>query len=202
MKFHSSLKAIIVSLITLTSLSVQNPVFALVNSGKYETKSEWNTINKIPVKSPIQIARDDEYWGPKRDFKIQMPGEVLENKNDTLMTINTTTKTVYMIVHKDVPLDIDSLSSEDIREVLQTALRQNIDMKGKVVKSTNMVIEGYPGIELLIQHSDGSQGQYQGYVVRRRIYLIVARTSDELTTEAANFFNSFRVYPSRIFNYQ
>ena len=113
-----------------------------------------------------------------------------------------TTPIVYMIVHKDVPLDIDSLSSEDIREVLQTALRQNIDMKGKVVKSTNMVIEGYPGIELLIQHSDGSQGQYQGYVVRRRIYLIVARTSDELTTEAANFFNSFRVYPSRIFNYQ
>lgn len=42
--------------------------------------------------------------------------------------------------------------------------------------------------------------QYQGYVVRRRLYLIGARAKDELTTEAANFFDSFRIYPSRIIN--
>jgi hypothetical protein len=63
-----------------------------------------------------------------------------------------------------------------------------------------MVIEGYPGIELLVQHSDGSLGQYQGYVVKRRLYLIGARAKDELTTEATNFFDSFRVYPSKIIN--
>ncbi|MEY2914414.1 MAG: hypothetical protein RLZZ184_3723, partial [Cyanobacteriota bacterium] len=74
------------------------------------------------------------------------------------------------------------------------------DIKGKVIKSTDMVIQGYPGIELLVQHSDGSQGQYQAYIVRRRLYLIGARTKDELTTEASNFFDSFRIYPSRIVN--
>jgi hypothetical protein len=61
-----------------------------------------------------------------------------------------------------------------------------------------MVIEGYLGIELLIHHSDGSQGEYQGYVVRRRLYLLGARIFDELTTEVANFLASFRVYPSSI----
>jgi hypothetical protein len=80
-------------------------------------------------------------------------------------------------------------------------MRNNLDTKGKIIKSTNMVVEGYPGIELLIQHSDGSQGQYQGYVVRRRLYLLGARATDELTTEAANFFDSFRVYPTRIVSY-
>jgi hypothetical protein len=198
MKFNSSLKAIVVSLITLTSLSVQKPVFALVNPGKYETNAQWNTSNKIPVKPPIQIARDDQYWGPQRDFEIQMPGEVVENTKGHLITTNTTTQTVYMIFHEDLPSNVNYWTSEETREVLQSAMRKNLDTKGKVVKSTNMVIEGYPGIELLIQHSDGTQGQYQGYVVRRRLYLIGARTFDELTTEATNFFDSFRIYPTRI----
>jgi hypothetical protein len=70
-----------------------------------------------------------------------------------------------MIFHGDLPTDTDYLDSEQIREVLQIAMRKNLDIKGKVIKSTDMVIQGYPGIELLVQHSDGSQGQYQGYVV-------------------------------------
>ncbi|MBJ7295667.1 MAG: hypothetical protein JHC73_04950 [Dolichospermum sp.] len=204
MKFNCKLKPTVISLFTLAFLQVQNPAIALVNQitlENFPSNLRLNTTQKITNKQPIQIARDDEYWGPQRDFKIWMPGEVVENHNDQLMTMNTTTKTVYMIFHKDIPLDIYSLGSQDIREVLQTALRQNIDMKGKVVKSTNMVIKGYPGIELVIQHSDGTQGQYQAYVVRRRMYMLGARTTDELTTEATNFFDSFNIYPTRIVRY-
>ena len=203
MKLNYNLKPTVISLFTLAFLQVQNPVIALENQekyGNYETKLGLNITQELQRKQPIQIA-GDIYWGPQEDFEIWMPGEVVENHNDQLMTMNTTTKTVYMIFHKDIPLDIYFLNSEDIREVLQTVLRQNVDMEGKVIKSTNMVIEGYPGIELLIQHSDGSQGQYQGYVVRRRLYLLGARTTDELTTEATNFFDSFRVYPTRIVSY-
>jgi hypothetical protein len=94
-----------------------------------------------------------------------------------------------------------SLNNQEIREILQIALRATFSEKDKVVKSTNMVFKGYPGIELVVQHSDGTQGQYQGYVVRRRFYILGARTSNELTTEAANFFDSFRVYPTRIVSY-
>lgn len=203
MKFNSSLKLTLISLFTLGSLPIQNPAIALVNPGKLGNSSinlGLNITKQFTKKQPIQIATDDEYWGPQGDFKILMPGEVAENTKNSLLTVNTLTQTVYMIFHGDIPTDTDYLDSEQIREVLQTSLRKNLDIKGKVIKSTDMVIQGYPGIELLVQHSDGSQGQYQAYVVRRRLYLIGARAKDELTTEAANFFESFRVYPSKIVN--
>ena len=203
MKFNYSFKLIWISLFTLASFPIQNPAIALVNQrklGNSSTHLELNRTQELTTKQPIQIAADDEYWGPQGDFKILMPGEVAENTKNSLLTVNTLTQTVYMIFHGDLPTDTDYLDSEQIREVLQIAMRKNLDIKGKVIKSTNLVIQGYPGIELLVQHSDGSQGQYQGYVVRRRLYLIGARTKDELTTEAANFFDSFRIYPSRIIN--
>ena len=203
MKLNPNLKPIISSLFSLALLSIQNPAIALVNQGKLENSSinlGLNITKEFTRKQPIQIATDDEYWGPQGDFNILMPGDVVENNKEMLVTENKATETVYMIFHGDLPTDTDYLNSEGIREVLQISLRKNLDIKGKVVKSTNRVIEGYPGIELLVQHSDGSLGQYQGYVVKRRLYLIGARAKDELTTEATNFFDSFRVYPSKIVN--
>ncbi|MFM6765544.1 MAG: hypothetical protein ACKPJ9_17720, partial [Dolichospermum sp.] len=196
-----SLKLTLISLFTLGFLPIQNSAIALVNqeiSANYQQNLPLVTNKNLTTKKTIQIAENDEYWGPQRDFKIWMPGEVAENTKNSLLTVNTLTETVYMIFHGDLPTDTDYLDSEQIREVLQIAMRKNLDIKGKVIKSTDMVIQDYPGIELLVQHSDGSQGQYQGYVVRRRLYLIGARTKGELTTEASNFFDSFRVYPSRI----
>jgi hypothetical protein len=170
MKLNPNLKPIISSLFSLALLSIQNPAIALVNQGKLENSSinlGLNITKEFTRKQPIQIATDDEYWGSQGDFNILMPGDVVENNKELLVTANTATETVYMIFHGDLPTDTDYLSSEGIREVLQISLRKNLDIKGKVVKSTNMVIEGYPGIELLVQHSDGSLGQYQGYVVKR-----------------------------------
>ena len=204
MKFNSSLKLTLISLFTLGSLPIQNSAIALVNqeiSANYQQNLPLVTNKNLTIKKTIQIAENDQYWGPQGDFKIWMPGKMVENTSSFLLTMNTTTQTAYMILHQDLPIDTYYFNSQEIRQVLQVTLRENLDIRGKVVKSTNMVIEGYPGIELLVQHSDGTQGQYQGYVVRRRLYLIGARTMNELTTEAANFFDSFRVYPSRIINY-
>ncbi|OBQ18465.1 hypothetical protein [Anabaena sp. AL93] len=203
MKLNPNLKPIISSLFSLALLSIQNPAIASVNQGKLGNSSinlGLNITKEFTKKQPIQIAENDEFWGPQGDFQILMPGDEVENNKKLRVTENKATETVYMIFHGDLPTDVDYLNSEGIREVLQTSLRQNLDIKGKVVKSTNMVIEGYPGIELLVQHSDGSLGQYQGYVVKRRLYLIGARAKDELTTEAINFFDSFRVYPTKIVN--
>jgi hypothetical protein len=203
MKFNSRLNPIVISLFTLAFLQVQNPAIALVHQGtlrNFPSNLGLDTSQKISKKQPIQIA-NDVYWGPQRDFEITMPGEVIENTKNSLLTANTTTKAIYMILHEDLPSGAYYWTSEETRQVLQTAMRNNLDTKGKIIKSTNMVVEGYPGIELLIQHSDGTQGQYQGYVVKRRLYLLGARATDELTTEAANFFDSFRVYPTRIVSY-
>ncbi|MFN7661767.1 MAG: hypothetical protein ACK5P3_27265 [Dolichospermum sp.] len=182
---------------------MQNSAIALVNqeiSANYQQNLPLVTNKNLTIKKTIQIAENDQYWGPQGDFKIWMPGEVAENTKNSLLTVNTLTETVYMIFHGDIPTDTYYLDSEQIREVLQTSLRKNLDIGGKVIKSTNMVIQGYPGIELLVQHSDGSQGQYQGYVVRRRLSLIGARAKDELTPAASNFVESFRIYPNRIIN--
>jgi hypothetical protein len=203
MKSHSSFKQVVISLCSLAFLSIQNPAVAFVNPGKsgnFPSNLGLNITQEFSKKQPIQIARD-VYWGPQQDFEITMSGKVIENTKNSLITANTTTKAIYMILHEDLPSGAYYWTSEETRQVLQTAMRNNLDTKGKIIKSTNMVVEGYPGIELLIQHSDGSQGQYQGYVVRRRLYLLGARATDELTTEAANFFDSFRVYPTRIVSY-
>jgi hypothetical protein len=203
MKFNSRLNPIVISLFTLAFLQVQNPAIALVHQGalrNFPSNLGLDTSQKISKKQPIHIARD-VYWGSQRDFKITMPGYELENTAGKLMSMNTTTKTIYMIFYENLPSGAYYWTSKETRQVLQTAMRNNLDTNGKVIKSTNMVVEGYPGIELLIQHSDGSQGQYQGYVVRGRLYLLGARATDELTTEAANFFDSFRVYPTRIVSY-
>ena len=203
MKLNPNLKPIISSLFSLALLSIQNPAIASVNQGKLGNSSinlGLNITKEFTKKQPIQIAENDEFWRPQGDFEILMPGDKVENNKELRVTENKATETVYMIFHGDLPTDVDYLNSEGIREVLRTSLRKNLDIKGKVVRSTNIVIEGYPGIELLVQHSDGSLGQYQGYVVKRRLYLIGARAKDELTTEATNFFDSFRVYPSKIVN--
>jgi hypothetical protein len=206
MKFNCNLKPTVISLFTLAFLQVQNPAIALVNPEKladYSINSGWKTAQNLSKKQPIQIVQlpnCTKYVAPQEDTEICLPGKETENNNNILMTTNTRTQTVYMFSRKDLPSETLVLSSEDIRQVLQVTLRATLAAEGKVVKSTNMVIEGYPGIELLIQHSDGTQGQYQGYVVRRRLYLLGARATDELTTEAANFFDSFRVYPTRIVN--
>jgi hypothetical protein len=164
MNFDCRLTSII-TLFTLAFLQTQNPVMALVNKEilqNFQNTSELFTNQQLKTKQPIQIVANDQYWGSQRDFEIWMPGDEIENTKGQLITTNTDTQTVYMIFHQDLPPDTYYLNAEDIRQILQTAMRRNLDTKGKVVKSTNMVIEGYPGIELLIQHSDGSQGQYQG----------------------------------------
>ncbi|MBD2138482.1 hypothetical protein H6F32_12975 [Anabaena sp. FACHB-1237] len=205
MNLNYSLKTVVISLFSLALLPIENPVIARENQVKstnYQINSKLNITQILNRKQPIQIARDDYYWGPQRDFRIWMPGVVTDNTSKSLITTNETNKTIYIIVHEDLPQGANYWTQEETRQILQTAMRENLDTQGKVIKSTNMVVEGYPGIELLIQHSDGSQGQYQGYVVRRRLYLIGARSYDELTTEATYFFDSFRVYPSRIVNYR
>jgi len=142
------------------------------------------------------IARHDEYWGPQRDFEIQMRGKVVKNTEDTLQTMDATTGTTYMIIHKDLPVDIDFFNAEGIRHIFHTSFRGAIE--GKVIKTTDITIQEYPGIELLMEHSNSTRGQYNAYIVKRRIYVLGAVTSTELTTESTRFFNSFRIYPSRI----
>ncbi|NJN11431.1 MAG: hypothetical protein HC836_39585 [Richelia sp. RM2_1_2] len=144
---------------------------------------------------PTLTALNDTYSGPNEDFTIWMPGSIQENGLRELMSWSDITQTAYMIVHTDLSVKVPYLSAAQINEILQTSMRGHISSTGKIVRSTNLEIGEYPGLELLVQHSDGKKGQYQGFIVKGRMYVLGAVTEGELTTEAVNFFDSFSVNP-------
>ena len=127
-----------------------------------------------------------------------MPGSIQDNELRKLTSWSDTTQTAYVIMHRDLPVEAPYLSAEQIREVLQNSMREEMNSTGKIVRSNNLEIDKYPGLELLVQHTDGTMGQYRGFIVKGRMYFMAAVTRGELTTEAVNFFDSFGVYPERV----
>lgn len=182
----------------LVVAGTQNSATALVNNQTHQFNQQSIAAQKLIIQQPTLVAINDKYWGPQRDFEIRMPGSVTDNSSDTLTSWSRLSQTAYVSVHRNMPRDVDYLSTTGIRELLQQSMRQNVAKNGRVVRSTNMVINGYPGLELLVQHNDGKLGQYRAFIVKRRMYVLGAVTNNELTTEAVNFFDSFRVYPARI----
>ena len=191
-------ETIIAIVLSAMTVGMQNPAPALVNDQASQSNLASVTTKQLTTKQPIQVAINDTYWGPQRDFEIRMPGEVASNKHNELTSWSAASKTTYIIAHRDMPPEVFYLSTQGIQQLLQSSMRENIASEGKVVRSTNLVIDGYPGLELMVQNSDGSLGQYQAFLVKGRMYALGAVTSDELTTETAHFFDSFGVYPERI----
>ncbi|AFY34368.1 hypothetical protein [Calothrix sp. PCC 7507] len=187
------LKAITIISIVFAA-GMQNPAAALIN----KQVSQANLESQLKTKQSTQIALNDTYWGPQRDFKLWMPGVLKINTHDTLSSWSARSQTTYINIHRDAPPEVFYLSDIGIRQLLQSTMRESIASKGRVVRSTNLVVDGYPGLELLVQHNDGNLGQYRAFVVKGRIYIHGAVTEYELTTEATYFFDSFRVYPERI----
>ncbi|MEH2063919.1 MAG: hypothetical protein V7K50_16915 [Nostoc sp.] len=181
-----------VTLLFAVISEMQKPAVALVSN----RVSEKNLLLK--TKQSILIVLDDTYWGAQHDFEIMMPGKVESNDSSQLTSWSATSQTTYIIIQKDLPRDIFYLSTQEIRQLLQSSMREKIVKKGKVVKSTNLVIDEAPGIELVVQNDDGTLGQYQAFLVKGRMYVLGAVADNELTTETVNFFDSFRVYPQRI----
>lgn len=177
---------------------IPKPGVALVNNQISQTNLASVTTKQLKTKQSTLVALDDTYEGPQHDFEIKMPGAIVTNEYNKLASWSATSRTTYVIAHRYMPPEVSYLSTQQIRQLLQSSMRENIANEGKVVRSTNLVIDGYPGLEMLVQNSDGSVGQYQAFLVKQRMYILGAVTSDELTSEAVNFFDSFGVYLKRI----
>ncbi|MEB3218991.1 MAG: hypothetical protein VKN72_22525 [Nostocales cyanobacterium 94392] len=189
------------TLVLVTSLCI--PKAQAKNVLEIETNQAKSTFlvsadSQLTTKQPTLTALNDTFWGPNEDFTIQMPGSIQENGLRELMSWSDITQTAYLIAHTDLPVEVPYLSAAQINEILQTSMRGQISSTGKIVRSTNLEIGGYPGLELLVQHSDGKKGQYQGFIVKGRMYVLGAVTQEELTTEAVNFFDSFSVNPELV----
>ncbi|WGV25456.1 hypothetical protein [Halotia branconii] len=196
MLLTNTLKTFAVSFFVMVS-AFPDPALALVNQPTSANKVvSVNTSIRTP-KQPLLVAQNYIYWGPQRDCQILMPGVVTENILNRLTSFSATTQTAYTIIQRDFP-KASRIPIPQLRQVLQSAMRETIGHTGKIIRTTNLVIDGHPGLELLMQHSDGSLGQYRAFVVNQRFYFMGSLTKDELTTEAVNFFDSFRVYPEQI----
>jgi hypothetical protein len=182
---------------TTMFFGIQNPATALVQPTISANKTDV-TINSTRQisKQPNVIAQNYNYWGPDRDFIIQMPGEVTNNTNDQLTSVSYLTNTAYTITHKDSPAAA-RLTPSQIREILRSSMLDTIGRTGLVIRTDNYQIEGYPGLELVIRHRDGTLGQYRAFAVNQRLYFMGAVTP-RFTRESVDFFHSFRVYPERI----
>lgn len=193
----STLKNIAVTSCTLLTLGAHNPAIALVDQAVFSGKLVSIHTNTSTPKQSNLVADNSTYWSPQGDRKIFMPGIVTESTDEQLTSVSATTQTVYTIIHKNFP-EASRIPILQVRQVLQSAMRETIGRTGKVIRTTNLIIDGHPGLELLMEHSDESLGQYRAFVVNQRLYFMGAITRDELTTESVNFFDSFRVYPERI----
>ncbi|MHC5770457.1 MAG: hypothetical protein ACYTXI_33715 [Nostoc sp.] len=187
--------AIVLSTITV---GIPKPGVALVNNQASQVNSALLPTKQLKIKQSTLVALDDTYEGPQHDFEIQMPGTIVTNEYNKLASWSAVSQTAYVIAHRYMPPEVSYLSTQEIRQLLQSSMRENIANEGKVVRSTNLVIDGYPGLELLVQNSDGSVAQYQAFLVKRRMYILAAVTSKELTSETINFFDSFGVFLKRI----
>ncbi len=194
-----TLKHIVVtSSFSLLAFVTHNPAIALVDQTVFSSSVVSIHTNILTPKQSNLVADNSVYQSQQGDCEISVPpGKVTDSTEEQLISVSATTGTVYTIIHKDFP-GFSRIPILQVRQVLQSAMRETIGRTGKVIRTTNLVIDGHPGLELLMEHSDESLGQYRAFVVNQRLYFMGAMTSDELTTESVNFFDSFRVYPERI----
>ncbi|MDJ0800721.1 MAG: hypothetical protein QNJ51_28590 [Calothrix sp. MO_167.B12] len=187
----------ITTILGITLLGTQYQAAAIVYRQNNPDKLETVRIDYTKQQLNKDNLLANVWWGPKRDFRIWMPGAIILNKHDKLMSKGTN-NTAYMIMHRDIH-GMGRIPKPWIPRFLNRTMRETIANDGKVIRSRNLAIGSHPGLELMIQHYDGTLGQYQAFVVKRRVYVIGARTKNELTSESVNFFNSFQVYPQRVY---
>ena len=204
MKFNLIAKSAVFSGFAIAALAMQNPVMAL---GNQKTSVEPSLNSKVlndhqgAIGLPILLAQNDYYRSPGGDFRVLMPGDVYENTDDTLTSFSQKTGIVYSVIHKDFPNagNTDFLSTQDRYRILNESLRSSNKVLGsKILKVRNISIKEQSGIDALVQSPDGSVAAFRQYIVRNRIYGLVARSQGELGQEVDGFFDSFEVYPSKI----
>ncbi|UKO97883.1 hypothetical protein [Nostoc sp. UHCC 0870] len=192
----NTLTAIAITLTTM-SVGIHNPATALVKPPISVNETVTINLSNQRPKQPNVITQNDTYRGPDRDYTIKMPGTVTNNTNDQLTSVSSITNTVYTILSKYSEA-ATQLTPSQTRQVLHSSMLETIGRTGLVIRTNNYQIEGYPGLELTMQHADGTLGKYRAFAVNQRLYFMGAITTNKFTRESIDFFDSFRVYPEQI----
>ncbi len=132
------------------------------------------------------------YCGPDNDFCIWMPGELIENTSNLLMSLSHRTWTQYAIFHQDFTV---GPSPEQKYSLLNQFLEQWArEERATVISRIGLQFDGLPaGIEFTALHYDGKKSKNQIIFLGRRMYLLSAINETDLGVEAKQFFDSFRI---------
>lgn len=131
----------------------------------------------------------------REHFSIQMPGEILEDTPEMLLSYNEATESVYVIVETPASSEIESLNEQELQDKMMTAFQSAFssegEAEGKITQSKALKIDKHPALEVIVEHKDGTTGNYRMTIVGDRIFILGARTPKQLTLESQEFFNSF-----------
>jgi hypothetical protein len=132
----------------------------------------------------------------REHYSIQMPGEILEETPEMLLSYNEATETVYLIVETPVASsEIESLNEQELNDQMMTAFQSAFSSEGEasgvITQSKALKYGKHPALEVIVEHKDGTTANYRMTLVGDRLFILGARTPKQLTLESQEFFNSF-----------
>jgi hypothetical protein len=204
--FLSSLAAVCLWGIAFGDRAIRaSPVIALWETPrKIETSPPPSTLNPQPHS---EIAQEpwQSFSRPEGGFAIQMPpGTVREGVQPMetelgaidihLLGIDLPTR-LYAIVYQDFPDAFEGSSPEALLNSTLEGVKGNVSRRLQADQS--ITLGSYPGIDLYYEGFDGLSYKQRLYIVNRRMYMLVAATSEAVSPsfieDADRFFNSFEL---------
>ncbi len=130
-------------------------------------------------------------------FSVMMPGTPSETKKDKsgtsfsteLHTFLLDQGDAYAISYYDIPGDVPLKQPKEVLEVNRDGMVSGT--KGKLVSEQVISLNGHPGIKVVIEVSDVPTMQGKLFFVDRRIYTLIATTSNP--EDGERFLNSFKL---------
>lgn len=182
-----------------------SPAIALWEThGQIETSHPPSTLNPQPRP---EIAQEpwQSFSRPEGGFAVQMPpGTVREGVQPMetelgtidihLLGIDLPTR-LYAIVYQDFPDAFEGSSPEALLNSTLEGVRGNVSRR--LQDDQSIALGSYPGIDLYYEGFDGLNYKQRLYIVNRRMYMLVAATSEAVSPsfveDANRFFNSFEL---------
>jgi hypothetical protein len=147
----------------------------------------------------------EEFKSEPGRFSVQLPGKPSEQVRTAktsggmvmlhFFTVQTD-KVAYMVGYVDYPAATVQEQGPD------TLLEGNRDsfiatVKGKLNLDKKITLDGNPGREITVETDQGPKFRLREFVVKERVYQVLARSSDLTQPEVARFEDSFKLLPDK-----
>ncbi|MGB3239701.1 MAG: hypothetical protein WBB29_15505 [Geitlerinemataceae cyanobacterium] len=201
----SSLAAVFLWDVTSGDGAIAIPVIHPVGMNQpISTDGSQSTLN---APSRLEVAQEtwQSFSRPEGGFAVQMPpGTVREGVQPTetelgtidihLLGIDLPTR-LYAVIYQDFPDALEGTTPESLLDSTLQGVMGNVSQRLQDDRSISL--GSYPGVDLYYQGFDGLSYKQRLYIVNRRMYMLVAATSEVVSSnfveDADRFLNSFEL---------